>query len=138
MAKSSNSISEKSSDNNGIVSSVKLYIDGNIIQAMSYERAQAEGPTLVFLHEGLGSISQWGRFPFELAQCVGCNAVLYDRYGHGLSDPIVNMRKTDFLEHEAKSVLPEVLKAFSIKRPILFGHSDGGSIALLAAAYYPN
>ena len=60
---------------------MKLYIDGHLIQVMSYDGGQVDAATLVFLHEGLGSISQWGQFPFELAQYVGCNAIVYDRFG---------------------------------------------------------
>ncbi len=138
MGKFSNSILEKSLNNNCIVSSVKLYVDGHSIQVMSYGVGRVEAATLVFLHEGLGSISQWGQFPFELAQYVGCNAIVYDRFGHGLSDSIPIVKGTDFLEQEARTVLPEIIKALNIKRPILYGHSDGGSIALLSAAYFPN
>jgi pimeloyl-ACP methyl ester carboxylesterase len=90
-------------------------------------------PTIVFLHEGLGSIGQWREFPRDLAQATGCHALIYARKGHGNSDPLTAPRTPEFMHVEAFEVLPQVLAQLQIERPILFGHSDGGSIALLYA-----
>jgi pimeloyl-ACP methyl ester carboxylesterase len=95
-------------------------------------------PVLVFLHEGLGSISMWKDFPVALAAAAGLPALVYDRYGHGRSDPLEAPRAADFLEREATIVLPELLALEGITRPVLVGHSDGGSIALLHAATFPD
>jgi pimeloyl-ACP methyl ester carboxylesterase len=94
-------------------------------------------PTLVFLHEGLGSIGQWRAFPERLAERTGLAAFVYDRRGYGGSDPLTLPRPKDYLEREAEDYLPAVLRAAGIERPLLIGHSDGGSIALLFAAAYP-
>jgi len=95
------------------------------------------GPALVFLHEALGCISQWGRFPEELVRATGLPALLYDRYGHGASEALDGPRSPDYLEHESFTVLPQLLAALDIDAPVLVGHSDGGTIALLFAAEFP-
>lgn len=98
----------------------------------------AAGPTVVFLHEGLGSIGQWRHFPAELCARVGLPGLVYERWGHGRSDPLSAPRPDDYLEREARDSLPEVLAGCAIAEPpILFGHSDGASIALLYAAAWP-
>ena len=98
----------------------------------------AAGPTLVFLHEGLGSIGQWRHFPAELCARTGLPGLVYERWGYGRSDPLTGPRPNDYLHREAQDSLPEVLAACGIADPpILFGHSDGASIALLFAAAYP-
>jgi len=95
-------------------------------------------PTLVFLHEALGSIRQWRDFPHRLAATTGCRTLVYDRYGAGGSDPLAEPRPLDYLGLEARDVLPEVLAACGIDRPVLVGHSDGATIALLYAAAFPD
>lgn len=95
-------------------------------------------PVLVLLHEGLGSISMWRDFPDALVRATGRSALVYDRYGHGQSEPLVPPRPQDFLEIEAEATLPALLAATGIERPILVGHSDGGTIALLYAAAFPD
>ena len=94
-------------------------------------------PTLVFLHEGLGSITQWRDFPLALAQATGLPALVYDRHGHGRSEPLTGPRGPDFLEREAAVCLPEVLATLGIEAPVLIGHSDGASIALLFGLLFP-
>jgi pimeloyl-ACP methyl ester carboxylesterase len=93
----------------------------------------ADGPTLVFLHEGLGSISQWRDFPARIAQATGLPALVYSRYGHGQSEVLQDAHGVDFMHREALDTLPELLRHFQIQRPILIGHSDGASIALIYA-----
>ena len=98
------------------------------------EPTAPDRPTLVFLHEGLGSIAQWKTFPDTVAAATGCGALLYSRYGFGQSDPLAEPRDVDYLAHEALVALPAVLAARDIVDPILIGHSDGATIALLYAS----
>src|SRR5260221_4784996 len=91
-------------------------------------------PTLVFLHEGLGSIGQWRDFPAKVASATGCRALVYDRYGYGKSDVLREARVgVQFMHDAALKELPELLLKFRIEAPILVGHSDGASIALIHA-----
>ena len=93
----------------------------------------ADAPVMVFLHEGLGSLAMWKDFPGRCAQAAGCAALVYSRYGYGKSDPLKEARRVDFMHDEALKALPELLDKLAIERPILFGHSDGASIALIHA-----
>lgn len=93
-----------------------------------------DGTALVFLHQGLGSITQWRGFPQALCHAVGLPGLVYERRGHGGSDPLVAPRDARFLHVEAWQALPRLLRAAGVRRPVLVGHSDGGSIALLYAA----
>src|SRR5262245_28472935 len=93
-----------------------------------------EAPTLIFLHEGLGSVSMWKDFPAKVAAETGLGALVYSRFGYGDSDPATLPRSVRFMHDEALIVLPQILDAFHIRSAILVGHSDGGSIALLFAA----
>ncbi len=110
---------------------------GRRLQARFSGPGAAQAPTLVFLHEGLGCIELWRDFPDALATACGCNALVYDRYGYGGSEALQGARQVSYLRDEARDALPEVLDAFEIERALLVGHSDGGSIALLAAALHP-
>ncbi len=89
------------------------------------------------LHEGLGSIALWKDFPELLAARTGCKVLLYSRYGHGNSDKLLEKRPVTFMHHEGEVVLPELLEKLGIARPILLGHSDGGSIAIVFAGKHP-
>lgn len=99
----------------------------------------SELPTLVFLHEGLGSVAMWKGFPERLCQRVGMRGLVYSRPGYGNSTPRAADEHwdLDFMHRQAREVLPALLRAFNIQRPWLFGHSDGATIALLHAAMYP-
>jgi pimeloyl-ACP methyl ester carboxylesterase len=100
------------------------------------ERIAAGGtarPTLVFLHEGLGSVAMWRDFPGRVAHATGCNAVVYSRCGYGNSTPLAEPRTVRYMHDEALVALPALLDRLAIERPILVGHSDGGSIALIHA-----
>ena len=106
------------------------------LRRIDYERieiADDGGPTLVFLHEGLGSVAMWRNFPSRLAHATNCNAVVYSRYGYGNSDPLAEPRTVRYMHDEALVALPELLDKLAIDRPILIGHSDGGSIGLIHA-----
>jgi pimeloyl-ACP methyl ester carboxylesterase len=96
------------------------------------------GSIIVFLHEGLGSIEQWRDFPQKLCNTVNLPGLVYDRYGYGKSEKLAEPRNMDYLELEARVFLPELIAKLGIKKPlILFGHSDGGSIALIYAGLFP-
>ena len=99
--------------------------------------SDAPRPTLVFLHDSLGCIETWRDFPQALAEQTGLDAIVYDRRGYGRSSPMPrDPRTTTYLEHEAE-VLGTLLDALGVGHAILFGHSDGGSIALIAAGRHP-
>ncbi|HEX2154897.1 MAG TPA: alpha/beta hydrolase [Acidimicrobiia bacterium] len=88
---------------------------------------------LVFLHEGLGSVELWREFPEMVAGSTGRPALVYSRRGHGWSEPLDSSRPPGFMHDEALSVLPALLDRLSIEEPVLVGHSDGASIALIYA-----
>src|SRR5882724_3983112 len=90
-------------------------------------------PTVVMLHEGLGCVSMWKDFPELLAAATGSSVVAYSRHGYGRSAPLHGPRSVDYMHDEALLVLPQFLDELGIESPILFGHSDGGSIALIHA-----
>lgn len=109
---------------------------------IEYEWAGGAGedaPVMVFLHEGLGSVAMWRDFPARLADALGMRALVYSRPGYGRSSPRAEGEKwqTDFMHRQAREVLPALLRALGVEQPWLFGHSDGGSIALLHAAAFP-
>ncbi len=91
----------------------------------------------MLLHEGLGSIELWRDFPERLAAASGRAVVAYSRAGHGRSEPIAEPRAVEYMHDEARVVLPELLRALDLEAPVLFGHSDGASIALIYAASAP-
>ena len=91
-------------------------------------------PVLVLLHEGLGCVGAWRDWPAVLARATGCEVFAYSRLGYGASSPATLPRPLDFMTREAHEVLPRVLEAAGIGEPVLVGHSDGGTIALLCAA----
>lgn len=95
-------------------------------------------PCLVFLHEALGCVEMWKTFPERLSQRTGLPGLLYDRQGHGGSDPLNGPREREYLHREAREVLPALLRSLDVERPVFVGHSDGGTIALLFAAAYPD
>jgi pimeloyl-ACP methyl ester carboxylesterase/GNAT superfamily N-acetyltransferase len=89
------------------------------------------------MHEGLGSMGLWRGFPHRLAAATGRRTVAFSRYGHGQSDPPAKPRTPAFMHEEALEVLPELLARLNIRAPVLVGHSDGASIALIYAAQHP-
>lgn len=103
---------------------------------MSSQTSHSKQPVLVFLHDALGSLPQWKKFPQDLAAQLGLDYLIYERAGHGQSSPLGQTRTRDYMHYEAWEVLPKLLLDLGIKKPILIGHSDGGSIALLYASRY--
>ncbi len=94
-------------------------------------------PTIIFLHDSLGCIELWRDFPLQIAKNTGCNVLSYDRQGYGKSDGFSeNKRDKNYLKKEA-DILAQLIDQLGLEKVILFGHSDGGSIALLTASLYP-
>ncbi|WP_336703292.1 alpha/beta hydrolase [Chryseobacterium indologenes] len=107
----------------------KLYIEHN--------NQFQDRPTIVFLHDSLGSVQLWRDFPAKLSEATHCNTLAYDRLGYGKSYPMsTHIRPVNYMELEA-DLLNDVLTEINIDKVILFGHSDGGTIALITAAKYP-
>jgi pimeloyl-ACP methyl ester carboxylesterase len=106
--------------------------------------ADPAAPVLVFLHEGLGSVAMWRDFPARLCEAAGARGLVYSRPGYGRSTPRAPHERWTprFMHRQAHEVLPALLEAVGIdaqrEPPWLFGHSDGGSIALLHAAAFPD
>jgi pimeloyl-ACP methyl ester carboxylesterase len=113
-----------------------LQVEGVRLEARWAGPPPEEAPTLVFLHEGLGSTSLWRDFPDRLAAETGCGALVYSRAGYGKSDPVPLPRPVRFMHDEA-AVLPKVLAAAGIRDHLLVGHSDGASISLIHAGSAP-
>jgi pimeloyl-ACP methyl ester carboxylesterase len=106
--------------------------------------SENSGPLIVFLHEGLGSLSMWRGFPATLCAATGSRGLIYSRCGYGESSSIWPDRQwpVEFMRIEARELLPRFFGAIGLDTlrdpPVLFGHSDGGSIALIHAALYPD
>lgn len=107
-------------------------VDGRQIE---YRMIPGEAqPTLVFLHEGLGSVALWRDFPDKVAARLGLRTLIYSRFGYGQSDGLLAERTPRYMHEEALSVLPALLDQLGIERPLLVGHSDGASISIIHAA----
>jgi pimeloyl-ACP methyl ester carboxylesterase len=116
----------------------RYLVDGRTLEAARIEARQPSLPAIVMLHEGLGSVAHWKDFPMQLAEQTGAGIFAYSRYGHGGSDALEESRSVCYMHHEAQVVLPEILRKASIERPLLLGHSDGASIAILYAGMFPD
>ena len=122
---------------------IGIHRDGrNIdIEYQFIDAPDPQAPLIVFLHEGLGSVSMWRGWPEQACKALGCRGLVYSRYGYGQSTVRQNneQRSIDYLHQEAHHDLPALLTALGLddEKPVLYGHSDGGSIALLYAAQYP-
>jgi pimeloyl-ACP methyl ester carboxylesterase len=97
---------------------------------------------IIFLHEGLGSVAMWRDWPQQVCDATGRMGIVYSRRGYGNSDAVPDVRgagrlEPDYMHREAWEVLPPLLEKLGIERPVLLGHSDGGSIALLHASRNP-
>ena len=114
-----------------------LDVEGLRIEFRFAGRAGARTTEIVMLHEGLGSVSMWRDFPERLAEATGCRVLAYSRLGHGRSSPVRAPRGPDYHLKEARHWLPAVLDRLGLRRPLLFGHSDGATIALIHAAEFP-
>jgi pimeloyl-ACP methyl ester carboxylesterase len=110
-----------------------VLVQGHRIEVAEIAGTRADAPSLIFLHEGLGSVALWRDFPAKLAAKTGAATVVYSRYGYGKSDPIAAPHAPDYMHKEALEALPELRQKLGLENPILIGHSDGASIALIHA-----
>jgi pimeloyl-ACP methyl ester carboxylesterase len=109
-------------------------IDGRRVEYRMILGAADARPPLVFLHEGLGSVELWRDFPDKVSRRIGARALVYSRFGYGQSDGLKGKRTPRFMHEEALDLLPRLLDRLGIEAPLLIGHSDGASIALIHAA----
>ena len=107
--------------------------DGKRLEAAAFGPPPGTAPTLVLLHEGLGSVALWRDFPERLAEATGFGVFVYSRAGYGRSDPVDLPRPLDYMAREARFSLPAVLGAVGFRQGVLVGHSDGASIAAIYA-----
>lgn len=123
---------------------ISTLVDNVHLEVQHIDGSSQRSP-LVFLHEGLGSVAMWqtkaGDWPAQVCQATGRAAWVYSRRGYGQSDSISDVRglnslQPDYMHREAWQVLPALLQTWGVERPILLGHSDGGSIALLHASKF--
>ena len=110
-----------------------LSIDASELEYRMIGPSPADAPTIVMLHEGLGSAGLWGDFPEKLQAATGAGVFAYSRAGYGASTPAHLPRPLDYMHVEAREVLPKLLDAIGFRRGLLLGHSDGASIAAIHA-----
>jgi pimeloyl-ACP methyl ester carboxylesterase len=114
-----------------------VVVDGKRLETAYLPGHREHAPAIVLLHEGLGSVALWKDFPERLRERTGCAVFAYSRYGYGGSEALAEKRPLTYMHHEGEVVLPALLRAVGIERPVLLGHSDGASIALLYAGFAP-
>ncbi|MDE2480784.1 MAG: alpha/beta hydrolase [bacterium] len=114
-----------------------MRVAGVELEVMHLPALRSGAPTIVFLHEGLGSVRLWRDVPSRIRAATGFGAFVYSRRGNGFSQTLDAPRGVEYMHAEALDVLPALLDAAQLERPVLFGHSDGASIALIAAGAYP-
>lgn len=114
-----------------------ITVEGLRLEYRDIDATDAKMPTLVLLHEGLGCVAMWRDFPQKLAAATGCRTVVFSRAGYGHSEAYAEPRSPRYMHHEGEVMLPAFLDALGIERPVLVGHSDGGSIALIFAGAFP-
>ena len=115
------------------IESAKLSVNNVSLEYACYGPPPTQAPTLVLLHEGLGSAQLWREFPARLAQSTACGVFAYSRAGYGDSDPVTLPRPLDYMSREAVDVLPRVLDTLGFTQGLLVGHSDGATIAAIHA-----
>lgn len=127
-------------------SPVLIAVKGLELEVLHIPRAQASDtqshkPSCVFLHEGLGSVALWKDWPQAVCESLACEGWVYSRRGYGQSEGIADVRgngrlHADYMHHEAQVILPALLAALNVQCPLLIGHSDGGTIALIHASQF--
>ncbi|MDE2439491.1 MAG: alpha/beta hydrolase [Betaproteobacteria bacterium] len=114
-----------------------ITVKGLKLEYRDYPATLANQPTLLLLHEGLGCVTMWRHFPEKLAEKTGCRVIVWSRAGYGGSEPYSEPRTRHYMHREGEEMLPAFIAALGIERPLLIGHSDGGSIALIFAGAFP-
>src|SRR3984957_9566408 len=117
----------------GLNPSGTLRIGASDLEYRMIGPAPADAPTIVMLHEGLGSVALWGDFPDRLQEATGAGVFVYSRAGYGASTPVELPRPLDYMSADALDVLPALLDRIGFRRGLLLGHSDGASIAAIYA-----
>lgn len=115
----------------------ELFAGGHRLAATTWGDVGNGQPTIVMMHGGLDCITTWKDLPLVLAEASGWPVLAYDRYGYGRSESLVGGREPSYRREEAGPVLGEVLRHFGIHKALMFGHSDGGAMSVLAAAAHP-
>jgi len=120
----------------------RIEVNGVRLEVQRIKGAAGGRAPIVFLHEGLGSVAMWRDWPAQVCAATGRTGIVYSRRGYGASDPVPDVRgsgrlQPDYLHREAWEVLPALLDRLAVREPVLLGHSDGGSIALLHASRHP-
>ena len=113
-----------------------LNVCGHRLEVSRIRGGREDAPELVLLHEGLGSVSHWKDFPLRVAEATGCPVTVYSRFGCGNSDLLTEPRTVLYMHDEALQSLPDLLSQLKIENPILVGHSDGASIAIIYAGVH--
>lgn len=114
-----------------------VIVHGLRLEYRDYPASRDGQPTLLLLHEGLGSVAMWRHFPEKLAAATGCRVIVWSRAGYGGSQPYAEARGKRYMHREGEIMLPALLAELEVERPLLVGHSDGGSIALIFAGAFP-
>lgn len=114
-----------------------LVVNGLRLEYHDIAATLANRPVLLLLHEGLGCVDMWRQFPEKLAAATGCQVVVWSRAGYGASDPYPEPRTERYMHREALEALPDLIATLQIEKPLLVGHSDGASIALVFAGAFP-
>lgn len=112
-----------------------LDVDGTRLEVKWWGKPGSDGKAIVLLHEGLGCVAMWRDVPERLADATGLPVFAYSRAGYGKSAPAMIPRPFDYLDRESYEILPHVLEQAGIRNASIIGHSDGGHIALMAAAH---
>ena len=133
MRSSLNKTEEQSDSMTNLTPTGFLGIGGASLEYKWLAPQSADAPTIVMLHEGLGSVGLWGDLPEKLREATGAGIFVYSRAGYGQSSPVTLPRPLDYMQREALDVLPKLLDAIGFKRGLLLGHSDGASIATIYA-----
>src|ERR1700679_3887744 len=110
-----------------------LHINDSDLEYRLIGPQPSDAPTIVMLHEGLGSAALWGDFPDRLQASTGMGVFVYSRAGYGASTSVALPRPLDYMSREALDVLPALLETIGFTRGVLVGHSDGASIAAIYA-----
>ena len=108
------------------------------VERHSFSTTKVDSPTMIFLHDSWGCVRLWGDFPKKVSRIAGLDALLYDRRGYGKSSGFAVTERTEQYLHDEAHELVRVMDAYTIEKAVIYGHSDGATIALITAALYPS